>query len=306
MRLILPLICLPFAAQAELRIVTDIAPVHSLVSQVMGDLGAPDVLVSGAASPHDFQFDFTQAGAVQDADLVIWVGPPLTPWLEDALDTLAPNATTLTLLDTDGWTQLEPRDWDDGHDHGDHDEEDHGHDDHDHGDHDVDPHAWLDPMVASAWTRQIAAALADADPDNAAAYAANADATLARLGQLDADISAQMAALPDAPFLVPHDAYQYFGARYGVPAAGTITLSDAQAPSPVTLADMQALVRDDGIVCVLSDPQSRSGWGDLVREGSGARSALADPMGTTIPVGPDHYDQTLRALAAAYGDCIGG
>ncbi len=90
-RFILPVLtALPLAAHSEqLRVVTDIAPIQSLVAQVMDGVGTPDVLISGAASPHDFQFTFAQAQSVQDADLVIWMGDGLTPWLHESLETLA-------------------------------------------------------------------------------------------------------------------------------------------------------------------------------------------------------------------------
>lgn len=288
----------PITVLADIpHVITDIAPVHSLVAQVMGDLGTADVLVSGGASPHDFQFTFAQASALQDADLVIWAGPTLTPWLEEALQTLARQAERLTLLDSDGWRKLEPRDW--GEDHG-QDE----HDDHDDHGATLDPHAWLDPQVAIVWTQHISDTLSDLDPEHAATYRTNADASVARLVTLDDQIAIQMAALPDATFLVPHDAYQYFGARYGLPAAGTITLSDGQSPSPAKVAQLQGMVRDLGVTCVLSDPQARTEWSDLVREGTAARTAIADPMGGGIAPGPDHYFQMMTALADAYADCL--
>jgi zinc transport system substrate-binding protein len=303
MRLILPLLVLmmPMTARADVpKVVTDIAPIHSLVAQVMSGVGVPDVLISGAASPHDFQFTFVQAEAVQDADLVIWVGADLTPWLGEALETLTTSDNEFELLASENWPSLERRDWGDDHD-------DHGHDDHGHDDDSVlDPHAWLNPQVAMVWTRHIALALRSLDPENEAAYLANADATVARLIQLDQEIAAQMADLPRGGILVPHDAYQYFGQRYDVPAVGTISLSDAASPNPAQIAELRDLVREDGISCVLSDPQTRREWVDLVRDGSNARTAIADPMGTAFAPGPDHYEQTLRAIAAAYAQCLGG
>lgn len=331
MRFIAPCLALmPLPVLADVpNVVTDIAPVHSLVAQVMEGVGSPDVLVSGGTSPHDFQFTFTQAESVQNADLVVWIGQDLTPWLEESLDTLAQDTARVTLLDTDGWTKRELRDWDDGHDHGhddhedDYDDDHDGHEDHaddhdahddhdDHSDHDdhdtahmaVDPHAWLDPQVAMVWTDLIAARLGEIDPENADLYRANAQETIERLAQLDSDIETQLATLPRNPLLVPHDAYQYFGTRYDLVATGAITLNDAAAPSPAKIDELQTLVRDQNVSCVLSDPQSRATWVDLVREGSDARTALADPIGTTIEIGPDHYDQTLRSMADAYAACL--
>jgi len=121
---------------------------------------------------------------------------------------------------------------------------------------------------------------------------------------LDQDIMAQLAGLNDLRFMVPHDAYQYFGARYGVTAVGAITLSDGQTPSPAKIAELQADVRSQDVVCVLSEPQARRELSDLVREGTDARTAIVDPLGGTIDAGPDHYAQTLTALAAAYVACL--
>ncbi len=288
----------PVPALAEApRVVTDIAPIHSLVAQVMEGVGVPQVLLSGAASPHDFQFTFDQAAAVQDANLVIWVGPPLTPWLADALATLAAEEQSFELLRSEDWPMQQRRDWDDDHDHD---------DDQDHDESSVDPHAWLDPQVAVAWTRNIATTLRLMDPENEVTYMANADATVARLTRLDAQIEAMLAEVPRGAILVPHDAYQYFGARYGVTAIGAISLSDATNPSPAHIDELHKLVRKEDVVCVLGDPQSRESWVDLVREGSDARAAMADPMGTTFTPGLGHYEQTLRAIAAAYIDCLGG
>ena len=290
--LVLMLIAVQTRAEAP-KIVTDIAPIHSLVAQVMEGVGEPELLISGAASPHDFQFTFAQASAVQDADMVIWAGSELTPWLGEALENLTPEEKRFSLLRSEMWPWLVRRDWD-----GDHD--DHTHND----DSSVDPHAWLNPEVAMVWTRNIAFALRVMDPENDAIYLDNAAATIERLIQLDRDIAAQLAEVPRAAILVPHDAYQYFGARYDVLAVGTISFLDAGSPSPAQIDALLEQVRQDNVVCVLSDPQTRVEYVDLVREGSNAATAVADPLGTTFAPGLDHYDQTLRAIANAYAECL--
>ncbi|SLN23144.1 zinc ABC transporter substrate-binding protein [Pseudooctadecabacter jejudonensis] len=354
------LTALPVFAYAEPpKVVTDIAPVHSLVAQVMAGVGDPDVLVAGGASPHDFQFGFDQAASLQNADLVIWVGPALTPWLDEAVSTLGGDVSQLVLLEAEGWEPLMLRTdaaFDDGHDHGshghghdDHDEhsehghDDHGHDDHeekhdhdehDHGDHDeheehgdhddhghedhddhaheddhkdearVDPHAWLDPQVAQDWVVIIAEDLAAIDPENAALYGANAVAAVADLQALEAEITATLADVPAGSLVVPHDAYQYFGARFDRPALAAIALDDASIPGPDRIAELQDRVTADDVDCVLSDNQTRAEWSDLIRENTDAGTAVADPMGGAFEVGPAHYRATLTALAASYAACL--
>lgn len=237
---------------------------------------------------------------MQNADVVIWVGAGLTPWLEEALGTLAPDAPQLALLDTDGWPALELRDdaafggHDHGHDHGD----DHG------DDHIDDPHAWLDPQVAIIWVGHIAQALSDADPDNAATYRANAGKTIADLTALEAEITTMLDIAPQ-PFLVPHDAYQYFGVRFGHPATAAISLNDAAAPTPDDITALQSMVADLNVACVLSDSQARREWSDLVREGTPAQTAVVDPVGSTIPTGADRYVTRYWASRAPTRTALG-
>ncbi len=127
-------------AMAEVpNVAVDIAPIHSLVARVMDGVGSPDLIVQSGASPHEYNLRPSQAQALQDADLVFWIGEDLTPWMEDAVATLATDATAITLLDADGAKVLGFRQGAlfEAHDHGDEKHDDHeAHDDHDHEDHD--------------------------------------------------------------------------------------------------------------------------------------------------------------------------
>ncbi len=130
------------------NVAVDIAPIHSLVARVMDGVGTPNLIIPAGASPHEYSLRPSEAQALQDADLVFWMGEDLTPWLEDAVETLAEDASVTTLLEADETELLEFREGAlfEGHDHGDHDDHDHSdehahdddhdhdHDDHDHGD----------------------------------------------------------------------------------------------------------------------------------------------------------------------------
>ncbi|MGR3636002.1 MAG: metal ABC transporter solute-binding protein, Zn/Mn family, partial [Shimia sp.] len=143
------------SVQAETpRVVADIAPVHSLVVQVMEGVGTPDLLMQPTVSPHGYALRPSEARALQNADLVFWVGHELTPQLEGVFESLAGDAHAVGLLDQKETVRYNFRsaedyeisseddhghgDHDDHADHDDHDDHDeHGHDDHDdHADHD--------------------------------------------------------------------------------------------------------------------------------------------------------------------------
>lgn len=128
-------------------VAVDIAPIHSLVARVMDGVGTPNLIVQPGASPHEYSLRPSEAAALQDADLVVWMGEDLTPWLEGAVETLAEGAAVTTLLEADGTILLDFREGAlfEAHDHDEHGDDEHGHEEHaegdEHGDHeDHDEH----------------------------------------------------------------------------------------------------------------------------------------------------------------------
>jgi len=289
---------LPLPALADVpRVVTDIAPIHSLTALVMGDLGQPDLLLPPGADPHDFALRPSDAGRLADAELVIWVGVGLTPWLEEPLETLAPDAKRISLLDTSGWDPLEAREKveDDDHNH------DH---DHDHGD--IDPHAWLDPTVAKAWVGAIAEALSDADTENTATYRANATTAIAELGALQDEVAASLTGLEDRAYVLPHDGYQYFENRFGLTAQAAISGIDARTPGPAQIATLRAQMAENKVVCVFSDAEIGDRWAQVMTEGTKANTVNIDGVGAGLEAGPHLYADTIIRLGNAFVTCLGG
>lgn len=319
------------AAQAEVpNVVTDIAPIQSLAALVMGDLGAPVALMRQGASPHDYALRPSDAQALQSADLVLWTGPELAPWLAEMVGKVAPEAVSVPLAELDGAVELPFREGatfekhvhgEEGHDdhadhddhdaHDDHSDDDHsddGHADDDHADHDHageshDPHSWLDPMNGRIWLGEIATQLAALDPDNAETYRANATAAQAQLDEMIQTISTEMMPLQDMNFIVFHDAYQYFENRFGLSAAGAISLGDATAPSPARIREIQDEIKAQNVTCVFSEPQFSAALVETVLDGTSARSAVIDPLGVEITPGAEFYGDLIKEVAAAFASC---
>ncbi|MEB8386525.1 zinc ABC transporter substrate-binding protein [Rhodobacteraceae bacterium KMM 6894] len=299
------------------QVAVDIAPVHSLVARVMDGVGEATLIVQPGASPHEYSLRPSEAAALQSADIVFWVGPDLTPWLDGALDTLAGDATVIELLESDGTIELPMREdaLFEAHEHGDHDDhdeheehdehaEDHDadHEGHDHGDH--DPHAWLSPDNGAIWLNTIAATLSAADPDNAGAYYANATAGRAEIEALKSEIATILDPMRDRNFIVFHDAYQYFESAFDFPASGAISVSDATDPSPARIAEIQARVADQGVTCVLSEPQFNAGILAAVMDRTDAHTGVLDPLGSDLEPGAALYPQMLRNLATSLAECL--
>jgi zinc transport system substrate-binding protein len=283
------------------QVAVDIAPVHSLVAQVMEGVGVPDLIIQSGATPHEYSLRPSEATALQNADLVFWVGPDLTPWLAEALETLAPAAVLTSLLEVDGTIQLEFREdaLFEAHDHSDHDD----HDDHDdHGAH--DPHAWLSPKNAMTWLDVIAGRLSAVDPINSDAYLANAASGRAAIEALIEEVEATLDPVRGREFIVFHDAYQYFETDFDFAASGAISVSDASDPSPARIAEIRGQVAEHGVVCVLAEPQFNPGLVATVLKGSDAQMGIVDPLGSDLELGSKLYPQLIRHLTAALARCL--
>jgi len=297
------------------QVAVDIAPVHSLVARVMDGVGMPDLIIQPGASPHEYSLRPSEAAALQNSDLVFWIGPDLIPWLTDTIETLAKDASVTSLLDLDGTVQLDFResalfevhDHDDHDDHGDHDDhDDHdgtaAHDKHDHGDH--DPHAWLSPKNAMTWLNVIAGQLSSADPDNAGTYFANAAAGRTEIELLIGEVTATLDRVRGTRFIVFHDAYQYFEMDFNFQASGAISLSDASDPSPARITEIRDRVMRQGIDCVLAEPQFNPKLIATVLDGTDAKTGIVDPLGSDLEPGSSLYPELIRNLSTALASCM--
>jgi zinc transport system substrate-binding protein len=303
-------------ATAEVPVVvTDIPPLHSLVAQVMGQLGTPVLLLGRGADAHDFQMRPSQMASLADAGLVVWMGPDMSPWLDRALEGTETAAVRMAVLGVAG-TALRPHSGGEG-DHGDEaaatggEAHDHRHAEVAHAEETqhrayegTDPHAWLDPANATVWLTAIAAELSRLDPDNAAAYAANAAAAAEAVRTLDAAIEAQLTPVQTRPAVVFHDAYGYYTAHYGLSVLGAIALGDATSPGAAHLRALQEKAGE--AVCVFPEANHDLALVAQMAEATGARLGPAlDPEGASLEPGPGLYAALMTGLADGLVACLG-
>ncbi|MCB1474999.1 MAG: zinc ABC transporter substrate-binding protein ZnuA [Rhodobiaceae bacterium] len=310
------------ACQAAVRVVASIKPIHSLAAGLMQGVGEPALIVSGGASPHVYSLKPSQARALEDADVVFWVGEGLENFLEKPLAALAGEARVVALSETPDLTILKPReggafeahhhDGEEEHaqaephhdgDHGEEDHEDGEHGEHHH-EHEADMHLWLDPTNASLIVSEMEKTLIAADPVNEQRYKANAARMQARIEMLMEKAQAQVAPVSDRHFIVFHDAYHYFEHRFGLEAVGSITVSPETPPSAKRLGEIRERIAQSKVPCVFSEPQFPSAIVDTVLEGTGAHAGTLDPLGASLKDGPDLYFELIANMAASFSDCL--
>ncbi|MBI2240624.1 MAG: zinc ABC transporter substrate-binding protein [Magnetospirillum gryphiswaldense] len=299
-----PLLALSLPAHAEVpKVVASIQPLHSLAAMVMDGLGTPTLLVSGSASEHGYTLKPSDMRAIEAAQVAVIVDTGYETFLAKPLKARGNKIATIAMADLPGLTVFEPREsgvWE-AHDHKKHDHDAHGHDHHD----ELDGHVWLDPRNAQLLLTALAEQLAELDPGNAATYHRNADAARAKLAVLDGALKDKLAPLAGKPFVVFHDAYQYFEARYGLTGAGSITVDPDRSPSAKRMAALKDKLVKAKAACVFREPQFPAAIVDSLAKSANARVGLLDPQGAALPPGPGLYPALLGNLADSLTKCLG-
>ncbi len=300
-----PLFALAVPAYAEVpQVVASIQPLHSLAAMVMEGVGEPALLVRGTASEHGYALKPSDMRAIETAKLAVIIDTGYETFLAKPLKARGDKIVTLAMADLPGLTVFEPREggvWEAHDHHHKHDHDAHGHDHHD----ELDGHVWLDPHNAQLMLSALEAELSELDPANAATYQRNAEAARAKLAVLDGELKTKLAPLAGKSYVVFHDAYQYFEARYGLTPAGSITVDPDRSPSAKRMAALKDKLVAAKAACVFREPQFPAAIVDTLAKSANARVGLLDPQGAALPPGPALYPALLGNLADSLTKCLG-
>ena len=280
------------------RVVATIAPVHSLIAQVMEGIGRPLLLLPSGASPHGTVLRPSQMRALRRADIVFWIGAGFETFLAAPLKTMAEDLTIVTLIAQPGMTRIEAspgsapasepasepamsrrRA-------------------------EADPHIWLDSVNAVRILRVAEAALTAADPANGSRYGANADRAAARLAILNGELAAMLKRVEGIPYVVFHDAYGYFERRYRLSPVGRVTIAPHRPPGAGRLRRIRRTIAAGRAICVFTEPQFPPKLAAMLVADTAARRGVLDPVGAGLPPGTAHYATLMRNLARALVRCL--
>lgn len=287
----------PATAFADLDVVVTIKPIHSLVARLMTGISTPKLLVDGSASPHAFSLKPSHSRAINNADVFIRVSATVEPFTGKIIKSLPETVRVVTLEDAPGMKLLDVRNGSSFEQNVSADEMD-GH----HGP--IDGHIWLDPDNAQTIVSYLTEVLAERSPADAAKLQLNAAELKADIDALTAELQESAEPIKHKPFIVFHDAYQYFGNRFGVDAVGSVTASPEVPPSAKRLNELRRKIRALNVVCVFAEPLFQPRLIAAVTEGTQARSGTLDPSGMMLAAGKDLYFELMRDLAADLKSCL--
>lgn len=270
---------LPVRAADPLKVVVTFSILGDLVENVGGDLVSIQTLVGADGDAHAFEPTATEAQSVADAQVIIENGLEFETWLDNLVS--GADSKAVRVVVSEGIEPLEGEE----HEDGEHeestatadstteadDEEDHEHE------HEEDPHIWQSVKNAVIVVRNIEKGLSAADPTNAATYKRNADAYVAELNALDAEIRESVESIPadQRKLVTSHDALGYYAAEYGFTVVGTV-IPSSNTEAETTSAELATLIdtiRSSGVKAVFAENISNTALIQQVVDETGVKFA---------------------------------
>jgi zinc transport system substrate-binding protein len=157
------------------------------------------------------------------------------------------------------------------------------------------PHAFASPALAVIITRNIAAALAAADPAGAPVFIANADAYAARLSSLATECREVSAALPSHKIVTEHAVFDYFARDCGLEIAAVVEETPGQEPAAARMLELVAEIKRGGAAALFTEPQYPARVGQTIAREARIPSAVLDPVASGPDDPPlDYYERVMR------------
>jgi zinc transport system substrate-binding protein len=320
-------------------VISTIQPINSLVSAIIGNTGKSITIIPSEQSPHDFKLKPSDVKVLQNGNIIFYVSNHLESSITKVLKNLPKNIKLINLMEESGVNHLAIRDndaWErhdhhghDDHDvhdkhgkkHDDHDDHDkHGkkhddHDDHDkhekkHDDHDDhekedDVHVWLSPDNAIKIVQKVNKVLSLYFPENSKIYNDNTTKFIDKIRNLKMELVKELSPIKNKPYIVFHDAYQYFEKTFELNAVGSVALEGDIASSPKQISIIKDKIVKSKASCVFQEPQFDSKLVKIVVEGTDAKIGTLDPLGVNISENKDFYLQLITNMAKSLKECLG-
>lgn len=291
-------------ALAEIRVVTSLKPLTLLAQGIATTDTTITTLVPPGSSPHNYNMKPSQRRALDDADVIFWVGPDMETFLSRLLAGADFRQRTISLaLDEPAMAESDHADEHDEYGHEDEDHHDEGHGHHDHGEGE-DPHIWLDPALAEQMVEKMHKAMArqpDADTD---ALGRNLKQFKTRMAATEAEIRAKLEPARDISLFAYHDAFVRFAEHYGLKLEGVLTLSPELTPGARHIARIQDQLGQGHHPCLLTEPQFNPGIWEVITEDLDVTFSVWDPLGTDVEEGPEGYFEFQHSIADAVLNCL--
>lgn len=283
--LLLLLLLIPAVGSAQqqgFKVVATIKPVHSILAALMRGGDEPILLVAGESSPFDFQLSDQQKQQIQEADLLVWTGAELEPFMLPLVASLADQNRVLELLDSSAMKILPQRQEEKRR----------------------DPFFWMDSRNVLILVDELARALMDADPVRQHLYLNNRRELHAKLAAMDRRFEFGYRGLSQGVALLLYDSLQYFAQAYAMQLGEVLSPLPPQPIATERLLQARAHIRNGDFVCVLTESGMPREQLALLTDGVSVRTGELDSFGGRFQPGPDLYVEMMEYNTGVIEQCL--
>ncbi|PWF80368.1 metal ABC transporter substrate-binding protein [Kocuria rosea] len=274
-------------------------PLQYVTERVGGDLVQVESLTPAGAEPHDLELSPAAVDGLRTADAVVYLSG-FQPAVDDAVAQAAPeHALDAVHAGVEGEEAHSAEEHEaaeashSGESHGEEKPAEEPAGDDGHGHEGEDPHFWLDPDRLAAVATEVAHELAEVDPDNAAAYEANAEELATELAALDEEFTEGLSTCERDTIVVSHDAYGYLADKYDLEQVAIAGFEPDTEPSPARLAEIGEVVEAEGVTTVFSESLVNPKVAETLAAEHGIETAVLDPVENQSDESAD-YQQVMR------------
>jgi len=287
-------------AQEKLKILSTIKPVHSLVAAIAGGFGESELIIPGHASPHHYSLKPSDLRRLNAADLIFRIDSKLESFLQKSLRSIS-KEKVITLAHAAGLELLPAVESDDHAVQS--QEKSHSHETEEMLP-SVDYHLWLAPGNAVILANYIRDALIKAIPEQRTKLIANAKQLVISIREKDQTIIEQLESVKDTPFLVTHNAWQYFTTHYQLNQIGSVSAQEHLRPSAKAISEARADLVNSNIKCLVAEPNLKKKTLRVLTEDLPINITEIDPLGQAIPESNLAYPQLLQYTADKLLNCL--
>ena len=248
----------------KLTVVTTFYPMYDFTKNVAGDNADVTLLLEAGTDTHGYEPSAKEVAAISEADVFIYNSEEMEVWVSSVLESID-TAHTVVINASEGISLLESTE-----EHGEHEAEG--------DDHEVDPHIWLDPILAKEEVNNIKAGLIAADPENEETYETNATAYTEKLEALNQEFETAFKGATKRTFVTQHAAFAYLANRYDLEQVSIAGISTEEEPSPAKLAELQDYVKENDIKYIYYAETSSSKIAETLANETDAELEVLNPI----------------------------
>lgn len=275
----------------KIKVVTTFYPMYDFAKNVVGDAGDVQLLIPAGTEPHDYEPSAKDIAKITDADVFVYNSHELETWVKDVLENV--DEKKGAVVEAAGSIDLMAGA---AHEH-DHDGEEADHDEHDH-DHELDPHVWLDPVLAQKEVEAIRDALVEKYPDKKETFEKNATAYIEKLKELDTEYKEAFASAKNKTFVTQHAAFGYLAKQYGLTQESIAGISPDQEPSPSRLAELKKYIKEHNVSVIYFETSASSKVAETLARETNVELAVLNPLESITQKEQDKGEDYISVMKA--------